>query len=486
MKLFIFIFLIFSIAKSQFYTLADPYYLLDYELRQFNNDLKLHPTSMRPFYFGDKNRFSVIYKSEIYFNDNATNQENMDLRYIGKGFGLFKSLNVTGYNKFFAFNFEPFLLVNNYRNVDLYRREAPFTFLNDAKDNNNLKDIGLRKADFYIHYNGLGVGISNSNMWWGPGFHSALSMTNNTTGFKNFMIGTIRELKWKNFGIMSRYTFANLNDEVGWEARYFTSLTMQLTIYSEQLFTFGFSRNYLTGGEEGVNWSREDAQKIIFEGVFIKNLQKLDYTIAGHDPWDQTISAWTEIAFPKNKLKIYLELGFNDNRFNMWDFIVQPDHAMASIFGFRKYGLLNNENIVFGFEYANLIKGRHHIFRATPNWYDRSRYDDFSYDNRRWGAHSGSDSDDLTIYLGLMNQKWSFIPSFNFERHGVTTHRPSEIKTEIKLEAQYRINNFQFGLFYENQFEAHLGFPPDQYFIDEITGKRRTNTVIIKILKNIL
>jgi hypothetical protein len=323
-------------------------------------------------------------------------------------------------------------------------------------------------------------------MWWGPGFHSALSMTNNTTGFNNLMIGTVRELKWKKIGLMSRYTFSNLNDEVGWDAIYFTSLTAQITFYSKELFTFGFSRNYLTGGEEGIEWSKKDAQKIIFEGIFIKNLQKLDYTIAGHDLWDQTISAWTEIAFPKNKLKVYLEIGFNDNRFNFWDFVVQPDHSMASIIGLRKYGLLNNDNIVFGFEYANLIKGRHHIFRATPNWYDRSRYNDFSYDGRRWGAHSGSDSDDLTIYLGLMNKKWSLIPSFNFERHGVTTHRPNEIKTEIKIEAKYKINSYQFSIFYENQFEAHLGFPPDQYFIDEITGKRRTHTIIFKIYTNIL
>ena len=486
MKPLILIISIISIIKAQFYSVADPYYLLEYELRQFNNELRQHSTSMRPFYFKDGNQFSLRYKTEIYFNDNASNQENMDLRYIGKGFGVFKSLSVAGYSKFFAFNFEPFVLVNNYKYVENYKRDVPFTYLNDAKDRNDIKDIGLRKADLYIHYNGLGIGLSNSNMWWGPGFHSALSMTNNTTGFNNLMIGTVRELKWKKIGLMSRYTFSNLNDEVGWDAIYFTSLTAQITFYSKELFTFGFSRNYLTGGEEGIEWSKKDAQKIIFEGIFIKNLQKLDYTIAGHDLWDQTISAWTEIAFPKNKLKVYLEIGFNDNRFNFWDFVVQPDHSMASIIGLRKYGLLNNDNIVFGFEYANLIKGRHHIFRATPNWYDRSRYNDFSYDGRRWGAHSGSDSDDLTIYLGLMNKKWSLIPSFNFERHGVTTHRPNEIKTEIKIEAKYKINSYQFSIFYENQFEAHLGFPPDQYFIDEITGKRRTHTIIFKIYTNIL
>ena len=217
--------------------------------------------------------------------------------------------------------------------------------------------------------------------------------------------------------------------------------------------------------------------------MFIKNLQQLDYTIAGHDPWDQTISAWINFAFPQIKMKIYLEIGINDNRFNLWDFIVHPDHAMGSIIGFRKYGLFNNENLIVGFEYANLIKGRHHIFRLTPNWYDRKIYDNFSYDGRRWGAHSGSDSDDLLFFIGIINKDWSFIPSFNFERHGVTSYRPPEIKFEFKIDARYNIKGYEIGLLYENQFEAHLGFPPDQYFIDEITGKRRTNTLIFRFLK---
>ena len=186
-------------------------------------------------------------------------------------------------------------------------------------------------------------------------------------------------------------------------------------------------------------------------------------------------------AFPRNKFKIYLELGFNDNRFNLWDFIVHPDHAMGSIIGFRKYGLFNNKNLLFGFEYANLIKGRHHIFRVTPNWYERNHYDDFSYEGRRWGAHSGSDSDDLLIFFGIINNKWSFIPSLNFERHGVSTYRPPEIKSEFRLDVRYNIKKFEIGLVYENQFEAHLGFPPDQYFLDEISGKRRTNTFMIKL-----
>jgi hypothetical protein len=485
MKIVYYTLLMISCLSSQLYVDADPYNILNYELKQFNKTLPFHSTSLRPYYRNTNKSFSIRIINEIYFNNNASNQENMDLRYIGNGLGNFRSVSISGYNKYIAFNFEPYSLTANYNNVKTYNRPSSFKYLNDAKLG-MIDGVGLRKADIFLHYNGLGIGVSKDNMWWGPGVQGTFSMTNNTTGFNNFMIGTIKELKFRNIGLMGRYTFSELNEKSGYEATYFTSLTGQVTIYSEQIISIGFSRNFLTGGVDvGYPWTKEDAQKIIFEGVFIKNLQQLDYTIAGHDPWDQTISIWTDIMFPRNKLKIYLELGINDNRFNMWDFIVHPDHAVGSIIGLRKYGLFGNDDIIFGFEYANLIKGRHHIFRVTPNWYDRSQYDDFSYEGRRWGAHSGSDSDDLLIFIGLINENWSFIPSFNFERHGVSTYRPPEIKTEIKIDAKYYFNNFEIGLLYENQFEAHLGFPPDQYFVDEISGKRRTNTVIIKFIKQL-
>jgi hypothetical protein len=486
MKVTLFISLLFSNVFSQLYISADPYYLLNYELKQFNKVLPFHSTAIRPFYRNIEKSLSITIINEIYINNNASNQENMDLRYIGNGIGNFNSISISGYSKFFAFNFEPYSLKDNYKNEKIFNRNKPFEFLNDTKTSEGIKGVGLRKADIFLHYNGFGIGISRDNMWWGPGIQGTFSMTNNATGFKNYMVGTIKELRYKNFGFLARYTFSELNEKKGYEGTYFTSLTGQATIYSEQIISFGFSRNFLTGGiDVGTPWTKEDAQKIIFEGVFIKNLQKLDYTIAGHDPWDQTISIWTDIIFPKNKLKIYLEIGINDNRFNLWDFVVHPDHAVGSILGFRKYGLFGNDDLIFGFEYANLIQGRHHIFRVTPNWYDRRQYDDFSYEGRRWGAHSGSDSDDLLIFFGLINEKWSFIPSFNFERHGVTTYRPPEIKSEFSINAKYYFNTFEMGLLYENQFEAHLGFPPDQYFIEEITGKRRTNTLVFKIIKNL-
>ena len=76
-----------SSLSSQLYVEADPYNILDYELKQFNKTLPFHSTSLRPYYRNTNKSFSIRIINETYFNNNASNQENMDLRYIGNGLG---------------------------------------------------------------------------------------------------------------------------------------------------------------------------------------------------------------------------------------------------------------------------------------------------------------------------------------------------------------------------------------------------------------
>ena len=113
------IFLTFSIFHfpspmyAQAYAPADPFYLLSLEKEQFNHadSLKISSTIIRPFYHHNKKgQFTVRYRQEQYSNDNTSNQENMDVRFIGKGRGWFQGLNISYYNDFIAFSVEPYWL----------------------------------------------------------------------------------------------------------------------------------------------------------------------------------------------------------------------------------------------------------------------------------------------------------------------------------------------------------------------------------------
>jgi len=494
-----------SVILSQTHLPADPYYQLLNEKDQFQGKLPLSSNTFRPLFFNaDTSSFSATIRSEGYYNDNAPNQENMDVRYVSKGVASFNSLQISFNSPYFSFMAEPYLMPNKYMSVDGINRGGVFSVLNDRPLEGSQKPgsgVGVRNFLAFLHYKGLGFGWHEGNRWWGPGLHTSLQMTNNTQPIPAQIIGTIQEIRMGSFGFYGLYTFARLNKKSGYEAKYLTSLNGQITWYGSIFLSIGFSRNYLSGGviSNGYLWTESDARIVIFEGVFTSNLAKHEYTnVRGGDPWDQTLSGYVTLTFPNRDFKMYAEVGVNDNRMFFADFLSQPDHTMATIIGFRDYGLGNSKNWTYGFEWSNLMLTytiRHRGVGGTPEWYSRESYDYSSYNGRRWAAHSGGDSDDWYIYAGYLSDKLMVIPALNYERHGIVSHRPAEVKMEFRLVTRYKYKNTWFGIYFEKQFEAFLGFPgyfymDDQgYQIDASEGRlansRRTNTIILSMSKTV-
>ncbi|MBT3947991.1 MAG: hypothetical protein HOF39_07525, partial [Candidatus Marinimicrobia bacterium] len=222
-----------------------------------------------------------------------------------------------------------------------------------------------------------------------------------------------------------------------------------------------------------------------------------EYTVGGHDVWDQTLSGYFSITLPKRDIKIYTEIGFNDNRMYLADFLSQPDHSMATVFGVRDYGIGNNKNWAWGFEWTNLMitYSSRHRSGGIGTWYSTGLYDFSSYKGRRWGAHSGGDSDDWYIYAGYLSDKLMVIPALNYERHGIVSNRPAEVKMEFRLDTRYKYKDIWFGIYYEKQFEAFLGFP-NYFYVDNqgnqidaaegiLANTRKTNTLTISLSKTL-
>lgn len=502
-KLLIIIIHYYSLLNSQTHLISDPYNLLLIEKKQFDGKLVQQSNLFRPVFLPtDSINYSITLRAENFFNNNNPNQENMDVRYFSKGSGLFYSLQLAINSPYFAFMFEPYHLNNNFfPSTNNITRGGPFSVLNDRTlSQKSFQEGFIRNFLVFLHYKGFGFGLHKGNRWWGPGKHTSFQMTNNTQPFMGQIFGTINEIKIGKFGLYGLYTFVPLNRKSGYKAKYFTSLNGSITYYGSLHFTLGFSRNYLTGGVEIPNytWTEKDAKKIILEGIFISNLLSEEYTVGGHDAWDQTLSTYITVTFPKRNIKLFSEIGMNDNRMYFADFLSQPDHSMATIFGFRDYGIRNNKNLIWGFEWTNLMityTSRHRPL-GGGEWYEKNNYEFSSYNGRRWGAHSGTDSDDWYLYAGYLSDKLMIIPALNYERHGIVSHRPAEVKIELRLNTKYKYKNIWFGVYFEKQFEAFLGFP-DYFYVDNqgnptgyynryrFANSRSTNTIIFSLSKNI-
>ncbi len=504
MKSFIILTLSFfiSILKSQNFIHSDPFFLLINEKNQYDKKLPLNSNIFRPvFFILYSTQASISVRYENYLNNNSPNQENMDVRYFSKGLSIFNSIQFLINNPYIVLYFEPYFINNkNYLTKDI-KRQGEFSVLNDRQLNRNTSNSkNIRNMLAFVHYKGFGFGWHNGNKWWGPGLHTSLQMTNNTYPMRSNILGTINEIRIGNIGLYGLYSFTKLNRLEKYLSKYHTSLNASLTWYGAVNLTLGFSRNFLTGGVISGNyeWSKNDAKKIIFEGFFTNNLIDKEYTVGGRDIWDQTLSSFFVINMPERQMKIYAEIGFNDNRMFLADLISQPDHSMATIFGIRDYGLGKNKNWMWGFEWANLMisyTSRHRGISGAAPWYEERLYDYSSFNGRRWAAHSGADSDDWLIYLGYKSNKIMNIISFNYERHGIVSNRPAEVKFEYKFESRINVNKAWFSIIYEKQFEAFLGFP-DYYYVDlfnipietstgNFANSRHINTLILSFYKNI-
>ena len=72
-----------------------------------------------------------------------------------------------------------------------------FQNLNDGLAHNERPYLstGLRESQLLLVNNDFGFGYANTNMWWGPGLHNSLHMSNNTSGFNYLFLGTTSENK---------------------------------------------------------------------------------------------------------------------------------------------------------------------------------------------------------------------------------------------------------------------------------------------------
>ncbi len=77
------------------------------------------------------------------------------------------------------------------RYYDFYNRiDAPVRFGTEKYSSINWGQSSIR-----INYNSFSFGLSNENLWWGPGLRNSLVMTNNAPGFKHLTLNTTEPIR---------------------------------------------------------------------------------------------------------------------------------------------------------------------------------------------------------------------------------------------------------------------------------------------------
>tara|TARA_Y100001958_G_C21214027_1_gene539511 strand:+ start:176 stop:1573 length:1398 start_codon:yes stop_codon:yes gene_type:complete len=417
-----------------------------------------------------KKGININFNQQFYLNTNLPNFENQNGLYAPKGHGSLTSF-LFGFNsKNMLFTFEPVLKNKTIFNIIEKDKPAPFSVLNDVVKKDH-KDINVRNIGLKFRFKGLSFGYSNWNLWWGPGLHNSLILSNNTNGFYHYFFGTDE--------------FLNITENISFRIKYVTSESFKNTLGSDFFYTgiflnlkykflhTGFSKSILSGGRDNIIWRKNDAIFSIF-------------TKKNYRYWDILSDFYIKLDYKKSGIVVFLNIGQPESNKIFRDNNLFANNFLGSNMGLRKRGIFDIDELEIGFEYARLVQGIYYNLTPTPNWYDNIKYSYYSYNERRWGAHSGADSDDLLIYMAYSFNTSRLALGLNFERHGVTYHFPPEVKIETKFAYSFYVSNYTLSLSYENEYYEHYAFVDKNINVWTQTFEngsiQRTNTILFSFI----
>ena len=425
----------------------------------------------------NKKKINLSFNSELIINGGHANIDNNAEFFSSSKSSKIISSRFSYKNSWIFIEVEPYIITNS-NNFAKEKIEGTFSYNNNHVINISSKKqkTGFKHSRVILHYNGFGVGYGSMSHWWGPGFHSALSLSSNAPSQKTYSVGTFKDLKFGKFSFGSKIIvkpYHNYNDD----QIFFSGLKSHLSYSSSStIITMGFHRTYLSGNFQNLStttkfndrWTMLDAAKLVIEPLFGQNKKGLSYTMPGtpgFDAWDEMLTGFVNFNFVDQDLDIYFDIASDDNRANFSDLRSHWDHTLGYQIGIKKLKKYNNINFIGGIEYLSTKVSNTFnpiFYRGDPNsinYYSKRIYDYFSFEGRRMAAHSGSSSDDLIFLIGLSKKNTALFASFNKERHGIKSENYPELKNELSLTFHQKISDhskiiitFEYEKLYNQSF----------------------------------
>ncbi len=234
--------------------------------------------------------------------------------------------------------------------------------------NKAISRAGLGQSSIRLTFNPVSLGISNENLWWGPGIRNSLLMSNTAPGFKHVTLNTTRPVRTPLGSLEAQMIGGKLEDSglsnkrQDW--RYLSG------------FVFSYHPKWIPGLFLGLSrtfqmYNKDMDGKIDDYIPFLQSFSKVE-TNEGNKIRDQLTSVFARWLWREEKAEIYAEFGRNDHSYNLRDFAMTPDHSRAYLFGFSKsfnYRHKQDEYLHLNFELTQLQQSVNYINRDAGAWY---------------------------------------------------------------------------------------------------------------------
>lgn len=235
------------------------------------------------------------------------------------------------------------------------------------------------QSSIRLTFDPVSIGLSNENLWWGPGVRNSLLMSNTASGFKHISLNTSRPVNTPVGSFETQIVAGVLKgSRITIDNALFTAKRNNWRYFSGIAFTYqpkwipnlflGFDRSFIVYRNDMGN-SFGDYFPLFspVEKVTINDGQN------GEDSRkrDQYASFFARWVMPESRAEVYFQYGRNDHPYDLRDALQEPEHSRAYIAGFRKLVPLkkNNEFIQVGLELTQMEGARTGEGRAQPSWY---------------------------------------------------------------------------------------------------------------------
>ncbi len=209
------------------------------------------------------------------------------------------------------------------------------------------------QSSIRLNYGAFSLGASTENIWWGPGQYNSLLFSNNSIGFQHLTLNTQKPAKtflgsFEGQMILGKLeNFAPFLRDGTEDWRYVNGITFSYQPKWLPGLFFGASRVFQQYSSfNNQTWAYyfpifEPFQKV---NLIDPNLPFFDSSEYDDRLQSQQLTGFARLVIPKARAEVYFEFGRRDHAVDWREYILNPEHARAYLFGFKKLISLPNES----------------------------------------------------------------------------------------------------------------------------------------------
>ena len=430
-----------QISNSNLYSLID------------SNEMAIYG---QPVYFANKNgRFNLLPVTVTQqFNTHHPYGWNDGAMIASKGYQTLISAGIYAAIGPLEVQLQPELVYaanSNYENNSAY----------GSNSNKAYQKIFPGQSSVRLSAGPISIGVSTENLWWGPGRHSSLLMSNNAPGFIHGFFSSKKPVKTPIGDIEWQLIGGKLTADDSWAYENYNLKPPGRLLNQDWRYLNAYVVSYHPKWVPGLFLGMTRAlqrykQDIKLSGssfldeyipVLTKAFQKQNAQADDTMRTDQLASFFVRWVLPKAKAEFYIEWGYNDYNQNVRDYVMGPTHSAAHLIGFKKvFDLKKGSYLDFGFEMTQMSQTPDYLVRNAGNWYEHGQIlQGYTHNNQILGAGAGFGSNVQSIaatwikgwkQLGLLLER---------VEHDPLNHANNWVDIGIGILPQWKYQNIVFS-----------------------------------------